>query len=284
MAVNRRRTEKIVNAHPIHDEPAFIVEHPKSGIGNILIIADIHYGIEHTIALAGAHLPSQTEVITEHILKLCSKNSVTELILVGDIKHTVPKTSNQEWYELPKVFETLSSALESVHIIPGNHDGGLRKLIPDDLANIELHPNSGAVIHGFGFFHGHTWPAPHVLNPPKAITLMAHNHPHVLFIDKLGGRASYSCWVRGHLNMARAVDRYPGIKDTGPEIIIMPAFNDLGSGTPVNTAKPEFLGPMLKNRFVDIENVNVYLLDGTDLGKLPDIVELSEIKRKHFVN
>jgi hypothetical protein len=127
------------------------------------------------------------------------------------------------------------------------------------------------VLFGVGAFHGHTWPAEHILKTERV--LFAHNHPHILFVDKLGGRASYSCWVRGKLNKRKALDRYPDVKDHNPEMIVMPAFNDLGSGTPVNISKPDFLGPMLRNQFIDLKNSNIYLLDGTSLGKLRDIIE-----------
>jgi putative SbcD/Mre11-related phosphoesterase len=270
-----------LNAHPIHNEPAFLIEgmDGRDIPGNVMAIADIHLGIEQSIADAGAHLPSQTNRTIERIIALCKKHSVTELILVGDVKHKVPGTSRQEWHELPEVFEQLVDVVHLVHIIPGNHDGGLRRIIPEKLDNIKLYPHSGAIIFGFGFFHGHTWPEESVLR--STTILMAHNHPHVLFVDRLGGRASYPCWVRGRLNTKRALDRYPKLdEDQLPEheVIIMPAFNDLGSGTPVNNKKPEFLGPMLKNRYIDTGNAEIYLLDGTALGRLRDLYELNQDK------
>jgi metallophosphoesterase superfamily enzyme len=65
-------------------------------------------------------------------------------------------------------------------------------------------------------------------------------------------------------------ERY-GVKETGKlGVIIMPAFNLLLGGTPVNVKKTsdELLGPLLRNNFVDMENAELYLLDGTFLGKL----------------
>jgi len=259
--------------HPIHNEPAFIIEDGTNSEGNILILADLHYGIEYTLEKAGARLPSQTERITGRIIKLCSKYDVSELILLGDIKHTVPMTSRQEWYELPRVFSQLGEVVNAIEIIPGNHDGNLKKLIPPNLKNIQIHPHAGVVLHTIGLFHGHTWPAVEVLQCSQI--LMAHNHPNVLFVDKLGGRVSHSCWIRCRLDQEMIKNQYPELNSYDPEIIIMPAFNDLGSGTPVNSATPEFLGPLLKNKCIDLNSAQVYLLDGTDLGKLQELIDLS---------
>jgi putative SbcD/Mre11-related phosphoesterase len=259
--------------HPIHNEPAFLIERPKNTRQNVLVLADIHYGIEHNLAQAGARLPSHTGKITDRIIDLCSKYKVTNLVLLGDIKHTVPTTSRQEWYELPEVFERLAEAANKIDIIPGNHDGNLRRLIPSSVKNVQFHPASGTVLYGIGLFHGHTWPDPKVFQANQV--LMAHNHPSVLFMDRLGGQVSYSCWFKGRLDIEVAKARYPKISGQDPEIIIMPAFNDIGTGTPVNAKRPEFLGPLLKNKFVDLNSAKIYLLDGTDLGKLDELVDLS---------
>jgi putative SbcD/Mre11-related phosphoesterase len=279
--MTKKILESKFDAHPIHNEPAYLIEIPErmDHPGNTMAIADVHLGIEQSIADAGAYLPSQTDRTIKRIVSLCNKHSVSELIVVGDIKHKVPGTSHQEWHELPAVFEMLSGIVKNLHIIPGNHDGGLRQVVPENLENIKIYPNSGARIHSFGFFHGHTWPDEKVLRSP--IILMAHNHPHVLFVDRLGGRASYPCWIRGRFNIKRVLERYPSLDKeliNESEIIIMPAFNDLGSGTPVNAEKPEFLGPMLKNRYIDTDNADIYLLDGTALGKLHNLYELNQDK------
>ncbi len=263
--------------HPVYGEPAFILERPEEQNKNVLVIADIHIGLEHALAQAGVRVPSQTESIIQNIINLCKNQSVKHLILLGDIKHKVPGTSTQEWVEIPEVFYRLAEVVESIDIIPGNHDGKLNKILDvsksDSFRKIKFHSNSGTVLFGLGLFHGHTWPAESVLQAHQI--LLAHNHPHIMFVDKLGGHASFPCWVRTKLNKTKAMKRFTNIEDNtyDPEIIIMPAFNTLGSGTPVNAPKPEFLGPMLKNKIIEIPNSEVYLLDGTALGKLHDLIE-----------
>jgi metallophosphoesterase superfamily enzyme len=65
------------------------------------------------------------------------------------------------------------------------------------------------------------------------------------------------------------------VKKTGElKVVIMPAFNNLLGGTPVNVKKAsdELLGPLLKNKIIDMRNAEMYLLDGTYLGKLKDVM------------
>lgn len=279
--MNDYKSECTQISHPIPDEPAFLVENSKhrTSSGNILIIADLHIGIEHALAQAGAHVPSQTESIVQKITKLCTNHKIHRLIILGDIKHTVPGTSRQEWLELPEVFDRLAAGIERIDIIPGNHDGGLRKILSKQemgsQSKLNFHPNTGCVLTdlSLGLFHGHTWPTHEVLQADQI--LFAHNHPHILFVDNIGGRASFPCWVRCRLNKAKTYERYPILeqRSSDPELIVMPAFNTLGSGTAVNSPKPEFLGPMLKNQMIDTANSEIYLLDGTDLGKLKDLIE-----------
>lgn len=69
-------------------------------------------------------------------------------------------------------------------------------------------------------------------------------------------------------------ERYK-VETTGKlEFIIMPAFNRLLGGTPVNVKRnnDELLGPLLKNNFVNMNESEIYLLDGTYLGKLKNLI------------
>jgi len=50
-------------------------------------------------------------------------------------------------------------------------------------------------------------------------------------------------------------------------MVLMPAFNDLLGGLPVNAEAPKsLLGPLLRTGAVKIDGFEAYLLDGTFLG------------------
>ncbi len=51
----------------------------------------------------------------------------------------------------------------------------------------------------------------------------------------------------------------------------MPAFNHLIGGMAFNSKDFEPIGPLLKNEVFKWKNGEVYLLDGTLLGKLKDL-------------
>ena len=92
--------------------------------------------------------------------------------------------------------------------------------------------------------------------------MVAHGHPTALFVDGIGRRATEKCWVRGK---AAKCERY----DARPErFVLMPVMHPYCGGTPVNERGRDILGPLFKGKCLDVMNAEIYLLDGTRLGKL----------------
>lgn len=244
---------------PIPNEPALLL----NGKKKTLIVADLHIGIEAELRESGINLPSQTEKMAVHLLKLCNEHDIHDLVIVGDVKHNVPMTSRQEYFEIPRVFDRLKEHVESVHITLGNHDGNLKNYLPNW---VKIHTTKGFTHKGIGFFHGHTWPKKEVMNRKQVVC--AHQHPTIMFLETLGERDSRQCWVKADFIGKITQERYP---ESNPKLIIMPTFNELLGGIAVNERDSELLGPIMKNNLVDMENAEIYLLDGTFLGKLTDL-------------
>jgi putative SbcD/Mre11-related phosphoesterase len=240
---------------PIPQEPALLLKGKKK----ILVVTDLHIGMEAELKEAGINIPSQTRKIADHLYALCNENEVDEMILLGDVKHNVPLTSRQEYFEIPSIFRNLKERVDEVHVVPGNHDGGLGNLLP---GWIHIHDNRGFVFEKVGFFHGHTWPAKEVMKCKTV--LIGHEHPTVRFTETLGDVNHQPCWVKAIFIPENIQKRYP---DSNPELIIIPAFNRFCGGTSVNDKKSGFLSPVVKNSMVDIDSARIYLLDGTYLGE-----------------
>ncbi len=265
---------------PILEEPALVVRNSEIS----LAVADIHLGIEWDLYRSGINLPSRMEERLNRILGYIQENSPDRIILLGDVKHNVPQVSWQEKDEIPRFLETLAERAH-VDIFPGNHDGGIELLFSRQ-KDITVHSARGAVVDGVGYFHGHTWPAPELLAASHVVT--AHNHPTVRFTDSFGYSIVEPSWVRTKFIEYTLKTRFVNLdfenkeQWADPELFIMPAFNELCGGVPFNESMQEdLLGPVFSSGGVEIENAEIYLLDGTRLGILKNIRKLQHTRVKN---
>ncbi|UEC43311.1 MAG: Metallophos domain-containing protein [Methanothrix sp.] len=242
-------------ARPIPNEPLLLVE----GSEKVLVAADLHIGIEHHLWLGGASVPSQTGKMLEGLVARVEEVSADRLLLLGDIKHNLPWTSFQEKSEVPAFLNSLSRAAK-VEVVLGNHDIGLSDLAPQE---VEIHPATGTVIDGAGYFHGHTWPDPQVFE--AEVLVASHLHPAVRLADRIGSGPPERAWLRAPLSPEGLSEEY-GREISGPEVTIVPAYNPLCGGYPLDSPSREERGPL--PRIVRLDEGRVYLLDGTDLGRL----------------
>ena len=219
----------------------FIVNEPALLIDKTLVIADLHIGMEYELLHSGFNVPSQGEVMLKKIKRLLKENKCRELIIIGDVKHTIARLSWPEQEEISEFFRPLER-ITKVSVVKGNHDGNIERYASN------VHPTYGFDYNGYWIMHGHA-------RPPKEAAgktiILGHMHPIVEFRDSLGGRLSERVWIR--------TDR----------IIVMPAFNDLLGGIDV---RQPLLGPMKKQ--IDPKKAELYLLDGLYLGKI------SQLKRR----
>jgi len=249
-------------------EPSFVTGEPalllRNGKEKILVVADLHLGIEYEYHQRGIKIPPQTVKATEHIDRLLESTGANRLVAIGDVKHKVPGTSFQELRELPEFFRHFTGRFK-VDVAPGNHDGGIEESMP---YGVDVHPGSGFRLGEFYFAHGHAWPKDDFMG--CKFVIVAHNHPRIEFRDRLGYRWSEPVWMRAMLDKGLLDKRYKGLKSP-PELINMPSFNEFVGGMPLNRKgdsgeQAGFLGPLIKN--IDISTAKVYMLDGVYLGEL----------------
>lgn len=216
----------------------FITNHPAMIIGDSLVIADVHLGITRVLYERGVSLPSQVKALACRVNRLKAITKAKQLVILGDLKHNIPNITWQERKEIPEFLSLLK--FEKIVIIKGNHDGNIERLVPDKKI---IKVRKTLVIGDYYLSHGHM----KVKTKKKAIVI-GHSQPHIRFRDKF---ASYiePCWLKGKTKESKT-------------LIIMPAFNELCGATIVN--EHELLGPVAKK----LRNARVYLLDGTDLGRL----------------
>jgi putative SbcD/Mre11-related phosphoesterase len=243
---------------PIIDEPALLLKEKK-----LLVIADLHIGIENELRENGLQVPSQTSVMEQRLISILTTYTIHDIILLGDIKHNIPSSTIQERTDVNRFLNTIQT-YGTLHVLPGNHDGNIDRLLPP---TIKLHPSDGFVFEGIGFTHGHRRPNKEVMQCEQVI--IGHTHPTVMLTDRLGYRTFEQCWLRSAPHSDKLIEKYP----TSPtsQILVMPAFNPLCGGIAVN--RDPLLGPF--GSLIDVDNAEIYLLDGSSLGKVKDLKESS---------
>ena len=251
-----------MDLQPVHGIPALRAD-------EYLVIGDLHIGIESHLKKKGFHLTSRTDDMFDLIVK-AAEDTASRLIVLGDVKDSVPGSSKQEYKEIPVFFDRLLERFDSVDLVRGNHDTNIEEFLP---GRVKIRPASGLKIEDTGFIHGHTWPSQEVMSCETLV--LAHNHPAIMFKDGVGRQVNEPCWVRGKFKDI-PFDKY----DTLPKnFVIVPAFNKMLGGYPVNIKGEPLLGPIMGGDLLDIENATVHLLDGVNLGKISDLmVEGSETR------
>jgi putative SbcD/Mre11-related phosphoesterase len=213
-------------------------------IDGFLVIADLHIGYEKILSIRGYNIPKQIKNFFEQIKELKVKTGVKNLIILGDIKHNVPKIAVEEKYDVPNFFHELSKIFEKIIVIKGNHDGLLERMVHEP--NVEIVREK--IIEDTGFIHGHTKPSNELMLCKTII--MGHVHPSFKFVDALGARHNYPCWIIGKLN-PKKLKGYEKIECE--KVVVVPAFNKFFSGY------GKFVGPLAKALKLN----EIYLLDLT---------------------
>ena len=266
--------------------PAAMVKTEKT---KTLLIADPHLGWEIQLQEKGIHVPSQTAKILNKLTAIITEYKPDRLVILGDVKYTVVSSEFGEWRDIPDFFSKLQGRIGNIAVVRGNHDANLEPLLPE---NVEFLPATGVVIGDVGVFHGHKWPSPALLRCKTLV--MGHLHPVVVFRDPTGCKIIRQVWMKAKCNtegLAKILLQKSGVKIRGSvvetlkknynikakseEIFIMPSFNDFLGGRPINETRPRkeicseaLIGPVLRLEAVDVDDSELYLLDGTYLGTL----------------
>jgi putative SbcD/Mre11-related phosphoesterase len=278
---------------PLPPFPAALL---KSRRIRLIAIADLHIGWEMSLSGKGIHVPTQTPKLLNRLNGLLSECKPDEILVLGDVKHTVATAEKMEWHDIPDFFNSLKKRVTRISIIRGNHDGNLEPLLPE---GITVLPATGVAFGDVGFFHGHQWPSPALL---KCETLvMGHVHPVVVFRDPAGFRVTRQVWVKARcdgsklsevllrkhrMKVERSAEEtfyeHYGMKPKASQLLIMPSFNDFLGGRPLNERRAVgssgaemVTGPVLRSEAVDMTAAEAYLLDGTLLGTIEQLRTLS---------
>jgi len=237
-----------------------------------LVIADLHLGIEAVLRQKGVNIGSQTAKMLDMVTACVKEKEPDAIVLLGDIKHAVPQISFTDRKDVPQFLAALAE-YAPVYIAKGNHDSQLANLLPEACKTrheVHLKSTRGFIFDNVGYTHGHTWPSPDLFS--VNFMLIGHNHPQIRLASSQSNYAKLkSVWIRAKCDYKAVESHYGEISNwSDPWIILMPAFNEISGGVTFNTPGIKLLGP-IASKLLRQEDMEVYLLDGTYIGKAYDL-------------
>jgi putative SbcD/Mre11-related phosphoesterase len=232
--------------------------------GSTLLISDLHLGLEKEMAKRGFRVPSYTMKMVDRIRSVAELHRPERVVVLGDVKHSVGKVEDIDWGVVPWFFETMLDLFPVVEVVPGNHDGSIRTVLPQ---RVKLHPSDGTVIgrgrRKVGLAHGHAWPSEKAIETRNLV--IGHSHFTYEMKDSLGTRSRDSVWVFARYDVAQMMAKagYKSKLKGAGELKVMPPFNRMVGGQPINRKKSFEFGPVLSSGAFSLEEADIFLLDGT---------------------
>jgi metallophosphoesterase superfamily enzyme len=240
----------------IGEGPALLVE----GEERNLIVADLHFGIEADLIAHGLHFKSRSAARLERLMQIIDRTDPDSLILLGDIKHSIPSVTRQEYYELPAILKTLRDRIP-VNVFCGNHDIGIERYLDPS----EIRPKDGAILDNVGYLHGHMYPAPSLAGH---LIVIGHHHPLLSLRDEVGCSLQAPAYLRAGLDMD-ALGMVKDQKDAVPtRVLFMPSFNEIAGYDLFQIVKNPF-SPLSRNMVQ--KDAEIILADGTYIGPLESL-------------
>ncbi len=232
----------------------FLTGKPACVVGKKLILAELHFGIELSLQQRGVNIQLEPEKYSVPLNKLKVESKTSELVVIGDFKHTVTGFDQHERNAFNEFIHGLE--FEKITVVKGNHDSRLEEMAKP-FKHFFVEPATGTSFTyrgtSFGLFHGHANASAEVMN--ANILMTGHTHAGVQ-IGRGEFRKTLPAWIISPFRKHQ-------------KLIVFPSFNPLSGSVPFNALKQrELHGPVFKTGGLNLDEAEVILLSGQRIGKL----------------
>jgi hypothetical protein len=198
-----------VKISPLHPHAALLLEDDDK---KYVVVSDLHIGLEAELLSKGVTMPSLVSNMVGELSGLVESEHADGVVLLGDIKHKVGSISKQEWDDIPAFLKQMSSRVE-VYLVPGNHDGNIRHLVP---VNVNMISSTGMTLGDTLLLHGHSMPS----DARSHIDRIVMGHIHPAFFKRGSVINGHRVWL--YLQAKKeALFSEEGTLD----ILVLPSFN-----------------------------------------------------------
>lgn len=245
---------------PLYPHPILLLEN--SNEEKYLVITDIHIGYKENNLELGV-LIEQKKIIEEMLdllISIANENKIKNLIILGDLKSSTKIITKVEW-KYVRYFLSSLSTIYNIYLIPGNHDGNLNYLIPNNTIN--LISAKGMELYDTLLTHGHTIP-----KIGENINKIITGHLHPRFIKDGSILNGQKVWIR--IILERSIKNHE--KDV--EFIVIPQF-DKNINYFENKSRGKTKLPLLNNLILKknwkISQAFIISLDGSIMGSKDEL-------------
>ncbi|MFT4868314.1 MAG: putative SbcD/Mre11-related phosphoesterase [Candidatus Nanohaloarchaea archaeon] len=219
---------KIFNFETVNSIPA--LSHTDK---NLLVISDLHLGLEKTMTFKGNYIPqNQLKQMKEDISEAKDITGADRILVNGDLKNQF-KTSYSENEEVKELANFLNFNFDEVIIVEGNHDTFLKSNLSERGIEMKDYHIEGRIL----FAHGDkSLEELEIENLENIDTIViGHEHPAIAMKDDIGVKEKVPALLYGETG-------------DGKNLVVLPAFSKIANGTSVNEVpEKELLSPVLKN-------------------------------------
>lgn len=217
--------------------------------------ADVHIGIEDSVQAEGFSMPLDEErELLERFRAVIKKFKPKVLILNGDVLHEFGRLRKSTKKSFDRITMELFASVDEVVVLTGSHD----KMMDVALEDAGAAPADYYFKDGVLFAHGDAVPKRASGDDVKLIVI-GHDHP-MLDVDL----KKEPCFLYGDKVWH------------GKDVLVLPAFNPLCSGTTINGMEArDFLSPFLRES--DIGNYRPILAVGGEALEFPMLKEFRDI-------
>jgi len=228
----------------------------------ILVIGDMHLGYEEALNRAGIIINNGLfeEVIRYLDAVFKTVKEVDEVVLLGDVKHSIGTILKQERKEIIKIINFISNKLGDkgrIVVIKGNHDAILEPILrgKERVELVECY-----VFGGVCFTHGDR-DMKEIWGKEVKLVVIGHVHPAVRLNDGVKSE-KFKCFLKGNLSN--------GMKQC--RVLIVPSFLEQEGDLDVTSGKLELPWKIEINKlrvFIVLDD-NLKVLDFGKLGEIND--------------
>lgn len=211
-------------------------------------ISDLHLGFEIYMESEGLFLPRmQMKLEVDRIESILREYDPGTIVINGDVKHEFSRNTPQEWIEIRKLFDLLTSRCKVV-VVRGNHDNYIINIANKFGIRVTKSMKRGGIL----FAHGD------VLVPDEGekCTVIGHEHPAIRVVDVVGAYTKFPSFLF--------------IEDK--QLLVLPAFSPFALGTDVVSGFDTFMSPYLKN--ANPEKAVIYAMVNGTLSRLGSVDEV----------